>query len=128
VDGVFIEALPTGDDAVPLDCSEAVEFGQELLLKIQEVIYELEGSLNKMMIDDKGQVINCFYFRNIFFVPFFSTFAFRHILHYCIPLFRLSSCPCLLVSWPHTHTLISSLVSHFSTFLSPRAVATHTPT
>lgn len=26
------------------------------MLKIQEIIYEFEGSLNKMMIDDKGQV------------------------------------------------------------------------
>jgi hypothetical protein len=56
VDGVSIEAQHTGDDAMPLDCSEAIMFGQELMLKIQEIIYEFEGSVNKMMIDDKGQV------------------------------------------------------------------------
>lgn len=31
-----------------------MQFGQELILKVQEIIYHFEGSMNKMMVDDKG--------------------------------------------------------------------------
>eukprot|EP00038_Savillea_parva_P020405 m.31267 g.31267 ORF g.31267 m.31267 type:complete len:1384 (+) comp4787_c0_seq1:244-4395(+) len=67
VDGVKIEAHKTGDESVPLDCTDAIVFGQELMLKIQEIIYEFEGSVNKMMIDDKGQVILCVFGLNPYF-------------------------------------------------------------
>ena len=65
INGFKLQARPQRDGT--FDCSEAVKFGQELMLKVQEIIYHFEGSMNKMMIDDKGQVILCVFGLNPYF-------------------------------------------------------------
>ena len=65
INGFQLQARPHEDGTS--DCSEAVKFGQELMLKVQEIIYHFEGSMNKMMIDDKGQVILCVFGLNPYF-------------------------------------------------------------
>lgn len=41
------------------DISRAGQLGQELMLRIQEVVYNWEGSVNKLVVDDKGLLVVC---------------------------------------------------------------------
>lgn len=68
VGGISIEADDSGaSQGTDVQCMEAIAVGQELMLQIQEIIYQAEGSVNKMMIDDKGQVILCVFGLNPYY-------------------------------------------------------------
>eukprot|EP00051_Salpingoeca_urceolata_P017513 m.239250 g.239250 ORF g.239250 m.239250 type:complete len:1130 (+) comp18976_c1_seq7:2013-5402(+) len=40
-------------------CDQAIDNGQRLMLCIQEAIYFWEGSINKLLVDDKGVLVVC---------------------------------------------------------------------
>eukprot|EP00050_Salpingoeca_kvevrii_P015938 m.51303 g.51303 ORF g.51303 m.51303 type:complete len:1147 (-) comp6600_c1_seq2:545-3985(-) len=51
--GVNLAATPDGD------CTKAILSGHQLMLSIQKVIYQWEGSINKFLVDDKGLLVLC---------------------------------------------------------------------
>ncbi|EDQ88063.1 uncharacterized protein MONBRDRAFT_32966 [Monosiga brevicollis MX1] len=51
--GLRLEPSPSGD------CKEAVAAGQRLMTELQRVIFNYEGVINKLLVDDKGLLALC---------------------------------------------------------------------
>eukprot|EP00039_Didymoeca_costata_P010268 m.137830 g.137830 ORF g.137830 m.137830 type:complete len:1191 (+) comp14763_c0_seq1:324-3896(+) len=55
---VCIEGINLGVESQD-DVSNVKQLGQRLMLRVQETIYHWEGSVNKLMVDDKGLLVVC---------------------------------------------------------------------